>query len=262
MTNMQGDLSDAARLMRYAWRPRLLPAKDREYLELVRAWDSRPGLQSAAEAIADGLGIWIVKVDPVVGIVCAAEPDSPFALSIGDFLRQARAEGQWSQRVVFAVALLATWRLCFPVPSRLDQPDWVARVSVQEVVRYVDGLCDRLDETLDAFDTDVDPPVDEPQLERAWRAWQRRGRVSRTTDGRRSPRTTTALVTRAMEWMADQGLLDKVNEEEGGVFRSRPRLRILVREVSGTRIYESVLALAESIDSGVADLTADAPDAG
>lgn len=259
---MPSDLSDAARLMRYAWQPRLLPAKDAEYLELVRAWDNRPGLQAAAEAIADGLGIWIVKVDPGVGVVCAAEPDSPFELSIGDFLRQARAEGQWSQRVVFAVALLATWRLCFPVPSRLDQSDWVARVSVQEVVRYVDGLCDRLDETVDAFDTEVDPPADEPQLERAWRAWQRRGRVSRTTDGRRSPRTTTALVTRAMEWMVDQGLLDKVNDDDGGMFRSRPRLRILVREVSGTRIYEVVLGLAESINSAIADAADDAPGAG
>jgi hypothetical protein len=245
---MDSDVADAARLLRYAWLPRLLPARDPEYLALACSWDSRPGLQAAAETIADGLGVWIVKVDPTVGVVCAAERDSPFELTTGDFLRQARAENQWSQRVVFAVALLATWRLCFPTPRNLDQADWTARVSANEVVRYVDGLCERLDAAVDAFEPEIDPPLDEPQLERAWRAWQRRGRVARTSDGRRSSHTTLAIVVRALAWMVDQGLLDKVNEDDGGVYRTRPRLRVLVREVAGTTIYESLLDLGNPGD--------------
>jgi hypothetical protein len=238
------DVIDAGRLLRFGLQPRLLPAHDQAYRDLVRSWDNRPTLQATTEALADGLGVWVVTVDPHVGIVCCAEADSPFDLRIGEFLRQARAEAQWSQRVVFALALLATWRLCFPRPATLDDPEWTARVSASEVMRYLDRLCDQLDEAVDAFEGDVDPPVDRPQLERAWRAWQRRGRAARTPDGRRSSRTTSALVARALTWMVDQGLLDKLNEDEGGTYRSRPRLRVLVRELAGTTIYEEVLRLA------------------
>lgn len=240
---MDPDVLDAVRLFRFGLQPRLSPAKDQEYLRLTRSWDSRPELQAACESIGGALGLWILAVDPVVGMVCCAEPDSPFELRIGDFLRQARAEGQWAQRVVFAVAIVATWRLCFPRPSHLDEEDRLARVSLNEVVAYVDGLCDRLDEAVDAFDDDVDPPVDRPELERAWRAWQRRGRTARTSDGRRSYRTTSAIVARALGWMVDQGLMDKVSDDDGGVYRSRPRLRSLVREVAGTAVYEEVLHL-------------------
>jgi hypothetical protein len=240
---MDADVLDAVRLLRFGLQPRLAPGKDAEYLRLARSWDSRPELQRACEEIAEGLGLWVLTVDPQVGMVCCAEPDSPFELRIGDFLRQARAEGEWAQRVVFAVALLATWRLCFPRPAHLDEADRLARVSVNEVIAYVDGLCDRLDEAVDAFEDDVDPPVDRPDLERAWRAWQRRGRAARTRDGRRSSRTTSAIVARALAWMADQGLMDKVGDDDGGTYRSRPRLRVLVQEVAGAAVYEEVVRL-------------------
>jgi hypothetical protein len=240
---VDADVADAARLVRYACAPRLLPARDADYQQLVRDWPNRPGLQAAAEVIANALGVWIVGVDPTVGVVACAESDSPFELRIGDFMRQARAESQWGQRVAFAVTMLAAWRLCFPQPAHLDDPSRVGRFTSDELIDHVNGLCARLDEAAEAAGDDVDPPVDEPGLERAWRAWQRRGATARTPDGRRSSRTTTALVARTLGWMVDQGLLDKVSDDGGGTYRSRPRLRVLVRELAGTDVYAEVLAL-------------------
>ncbi len=247
---MDADVVDAARLVRFGCQPRLLPAKDAEYQRLVREWPTRQSLQTAAEAIAEALGVWILAVDPTVGMVACPERDSPFELRIGDFMRQARAENQWGQRVVFAVTLLATWRLCFPQPAHLDDPGRVGRVSSDELVDYVNGLSARLDAAAEEAGDEVDPPVDEPGLERAWRAWLRRGTTARTPDGRRSPRTTSAIVARSLGWMVDQGLLDKVNDDGGGTYRSRPRLRVLVREVAGSAVYEEVVAMSET---GLAD---------
>jgi hypothetical protein len=243
---MNADVADAARLVRFACQPRLLPARDAEYQRLVREWPNRPGLQAATEVIANALGVWILAVDPATGVVACAEGDSPFELRIGDFMRQARAENQWGQRVVFAVALLAACRLCFPQPAQLDDPRRVGRVSADELVEYVNGLCDRLDQAAEATGEDIDPPVDQPELERAWRAWSRRGTTARTPDGRLSSRTTSAIVARALGWMVDQGLLEKRNDDAGGTYLSRPRLRVLVREVAGTAIYEEVLQLSET----------------
>ncbi len=245
---MDADLADAARLLRYAWQPRLRVNKDEEYHRLVTEWPNRPELQRATEAIADGLGVWILTVDPKEGIVACGEADGPFELKMSDFLRQARAENQWSLRVVFAVAMLATWRLCYPNPAHLDDATRVARVSVNEVMTYVDSLCQRLDERAEEADEDVNPPADEPGLERAWRAWSRRGETARTPDGRRSSQTTAALVSRALGWMADQGLLDKASDDDGGTYRARPRLRMLVREVADEHLYREVLALDASAD--------------
>lgn len=242
-------MADAARLVRFACEPRLLPSRDLEYQRLVREWVSgeRPGLIAATEAIANALGMWIVRVEPGAGVVASAEADSPFELRIGDFMRQARAESQWAQRVVFAVALLAAWRLCYPQPAHLDDPQRVGRVSVDELIDYVNGLCARLDDAAEATGEEVDPPVDEPGLERAWRAWSRRGAAARTPDGRLSPRTTSAIVSRALGWMVEQGLLEKANDDHGGTYRSRPRLRVLVRELAGSAVYEEVLALSDEV---------------
>ncbi len=243
---MESDLRDATALLRFGLQPRLLPARDQEYLRLARAWATRPGLRQVTEEIAEGLGLWVLAVDPQAGVVCCSEAGSPFEVSMGDFLRQARAEGQWAQRVVFAVALIATWRLCYPTSAHLDDAGRVARLSQQELLAYVDGLCDRLDEVVDATGDDVEPPMEQPGLERSWRAWQRRGKVARTPDGRRSSRTTGAVVSRALEWMVDQGLLELRSDDEGGTFVARPRLRLLVREAAGTAVYTELLRLAET----------------
>lgn len=242
---MDSDLRDAAALLRFGLQPRLLPARDPEYLRLTRSWASRPQLRQVTEQLAEGLGLWLLAVDPQAGVVCCGEAGGPFDVSMGDFLRQARAETQWAQRVVFAVALLAAWRLCYPRAAHLDDPERVARLSQQELLAYVDGLCDRLDETVEAMGEDVEPPVDQPGVERSWRAWERRGKTARTPDGRRSSRTTGAIVSRALEWMVEQGLLDKRSDDEGGTFIARPRLRLLVREVAGTAIYAELLRFAE-----------------
>jgi hypothetical protein len=247
---MDADVADAAQLVRFACQPRLLPSRDGDYQRLVREWPNRPGLQSAAEVIANALGVWIVAVEPTIGVVACAEADSPFELRIGDFMRQARAESQWGQRVAFAVTLLAAWRLCYPQPAQLDDPRRVGRVSADELVEYVNGLCVRLDQAAEAADVDVDPPVDEPGLERAWRAWARRGATARTPDGRMSSRTTSAIVARALGWMVDQGLLDKRNDDAGGTYLARPRLRVLVRELAGSAVYEEVLRLSPDAERG------------
>lgn len=240
------DLRDAAALLRYGLQPRLLPARDPEYLRLTKSWASRPHLQEVTEQLADGLGLWLLAVDPQAGVVCCGESGGPFEVALGDFLRQARAETQWAQRVVFAVALLAAWRLCYPRAAHLQDAERVARFSHAELIAYVDGLCDRLDQAVEATEDDVEPPVDSPGLERSWRAWQRRGKAARTPDGRRSSRTTGALVSRSLEWMVEQGLLDQRSEEEGGTYAARPRLRLLVREVAGTAVYAELLRLSES----------------
>ncbi len=242
------DTVDAARLVAYAMKPKTTPGSDStgEYAALVGRYVGESGFAHTVDDLALGLGLWIVAVDPVVGIVACAEDDSTFALRLRDYARQTRTEGRMDLRVAHGLAFIAIARLCYPQPTHLEAVDRIARVTVNDVDEYLRRLCARLDERADLDELDVDPPVEEPAIERTWRAFQRRAAVARTGDGRSNSYTTTAIIGKALGWLADQGLAQKVTDEDGGSYRALPRFRVLVRALAGSELYADVLALAES----------------
>lgn len=242
------DVSDAARLLAYAMKPRLTPGGEPsgDYARLVNRHAAEAAFARVVEDVADGLGLWLVAVDSIVGAVACAEEDSSFAMGLRDYARQTRTEGRMDLRVAHGLAFVAIARLCYPQPTHLEAVDRISRVTVNDVEEYLRRLCARLDERAAADDLDVDPPVEEPLLERTWRAFQRRASAARTGDARRNPYTTVAIIGKALGWLVDQGLAQKVSDEDGGTYRALPRFRILVRELSGGELYADVLRIAET----------------
>jgi hypothetical protein len=241
------DVADAARLLAYAMKPRLTPGGEPtgDYAGLVSRFVSDGTFAKTVEDVADGLGLWLVAVDTIVGAVACAEEGSSFAMGLRDYARQTRIEGRMDLRVAHGLAFVAIARLCYPQPTHLEAVDRISRVTVNDVEEYLRRLCARLDERAAADELDIDPPVDEPLLERTWRAFQRRASVARTGDARRNPYTTVAVITKALGWLVDQGLAQKVSDDDGGTYRALPRFRILVRELSGGELYADVLRIAE-----------------
>ena len=242
------DVAEAARLISYAMKPRLTPGGDStgDYGRLVGRFIAESGFARAVEDVAAGLGLWLVAVDPVVGAVACAEDESSFTMGLRDYARQTRTEGRMDLRVTHGLAFVAIARLCYPQPNHLEAVDRIARVTVNDVEEYLRRLCARLDERATADELDVDPPVDRPLLERTWRAFQRRAAVARTGDARRNSYTTVAIIGKGLGWLVDQGLAQKVSDEDGGTYRALPRFRLLVRELAGGELYADVLALAEA----------------
>lgn len=242
------DGSDAGRLLAYAMRPKLTPGGEPtgDYSGLVARYGAEAAFTRVVEEVAEGLGLWFLAVDPIVGAVACAEEDSTFAMGLRDYARQTRTESRVDLRVAHGLAFLAIARLCYPQPNHLEAIDRIARVTVNDVEDYLRRLCARLDERAAADNLEVDPPIDQPLLERTWRAFQRRGSVARTDDARRNSYTTVAIVAKALTWLVDQGLTQKVSEDEGGTYRALPRFRILVRELSGGELYADVLRLDET----------------
>ena len=81
------DVSDAARLLAYAMKPRLTPGGESsgEYARLVARHAAEATFTKVVEDVADGLGLWLVAVDPIVGAVACAEEDSSFAMGLRDY---------------------------------------------------------------------------------------------------------------------------------------------------------------------------------
>ena len=248
------DVHEAAALLRFAWLPRRVPGGDAEYVRLVQRYHADRDFQVACHAVATGLGVYIVSVDPLAGIVAFAEDDSPFAVTVGDYAK--RAAGSDNAWVVHGLAFVAVARLCFPQPAHLDMVDRQPRVSVADVDEYVRRLCARLDE--EHSGEAVDPPADQPALERSWRAYQRRRETGRTGDDRAHLGSTRRIVEKAFEWLVDHGCVRPVPGVDGA-FWPTARFRVTVRELAGSQFYRDVLAAVEDTDRDEGDDSAAAP---
>ncbi len=234
------DAADAAALLRYAWLPRRVPGGDADYTRLVHRFLGERDFQATCEAIASGLGVFIITVDSQAGIVAFAADGSPFALTLGDYSK--RAAGSDPLWVVHGLAFVAAARLCFPQPAHLDAVDRQPRLSVADVDEYLRRLCARLDE--EHRYNDLDPPADRPALERSWRAYQRRRETGRTGDARAHQASTRRIAEKSLEWLSDHGFLRPVPGVDG-TFWATARYRVIVRELASNEFYADVLAASE-----------------
>ena len=84
------DAADAARLVAFGLQPKLQPARDQQYAELLRRYREDPPFARLADAVAAGLGLVVLEVSPRAGMAVTAAEDSVFAVRMGDYARRTR----------------------------------------------------------------------------------------------------------------------------------------------------------------------------
>ncbi len=77
------DAADAARLVAFGLQPKLQPARDQEYAELLRRYREDSPFARLADAVAAGLGLVVLEVSPRAGMAVTAAEDSVFAVRMG-----------------------------------------------------------------------------------------------------------------------------------------------------------------------------------
>ncbi|WP_052443305.1 hypothetical protein [Streptacidiphilus neutrinimicus] len=240
--------ADAARLIGFGLRPRLLPVRDEEYRQLVQRFRSDDQFAAVTNAIATGLDLVILEVTERTGIVIASTEESIFAIRMTDYARRTGGEGKAHERVLHALAHLGAATLAFPRPADLADPTHLGRITTEGVEAFVREAATRLADQAATDGGDTDPSSEQPGLEAAWRAYVRRARTGSTGDGRKLSTSTTGIVGKALTFLADQGLLVRTGDERGGTFRTTPRYRTQVRE-AGVVMFEELVAL------GIAEIT-------
>jgi hypothetical protein len=227
------DTRQAAELIAFGLRPRMLPREDEAYSELVQRYRSEDAFQDTVRDVAGGMGLQVLDVTAAAGAVLAARQDSVFSVKLADYT--ARGAGSVEGRVVHGLIQLATAALCFPRPADLDDPEHVARVSAEDVDEYVRELARRLD--AEHENSQIDPPAWEPDMARAWRAYSSRPATPSTADGRAHQSSTLRWASLALEWLERQGCLRKVADDRGGTYQATDRYRLLVRDFAGSDLY-------------------------
>ncbi|MER6915942.1 hypothetical protein ABT354_30070 [Streptomyces sp. NPDC000594] len=237
------DAADAARLVSFGLQPKLLPARDAEYTELLRRYREDTGFARLADAVATGLGLVVLEVSPRAGMALAAGEDSVFAVRMGEYARRASAES--ADRFLHGLAHLAVAALAFPRPDDLADDGYIGRITVNGVDAFVRQACRRLAERAGEDGENTDPTSDAPGLEAAWRIYARRSATGATKDARRLAGSTTGIVGKAVAFLTDSGFLQRTGDDAGGAYRTTARYQLQVRDMAGTA------AMAELLDLGV-----------
>lgn len=238
------DAADAARLIALGMRPRLLPARDLIYSDLVRRHLEDATFAELTTAIADGLGLVVLACAPQTGLVLAATDQSPFAMKIDEYARRtAFRERREVERVLHGLIHLAIGAVAYPRPDDLANDSYLGRVSVEQVDGLVREACRMLDEKAAAAEENNDPLDDAPGLERTWRIYARRPAAATTKEGRLAPDSTRSMITKALKFLTDQGFLTAVGSDGGGTYRTTPRYQVQVRELAAEAAFTELLAL-------------------
>ncbi|MFF8867077.1 hypothetical protein ACF08B_34085 [Streptomyces sp. NPDC015139] len=241
------DAADAARLVAFGLQPKLQPARDQEYADLLRRYRDDPPFARLADAVAAGLGLVVLEVSPRAGMAVTAAEDSVFAVRMGDYARRTAADA--GDRFLHGLAHLAVAALAFPRPEDLADDTYIGRVSVNGVDAFVRQACRRLEERAEEHGVNTDPATDAPGLEAAWRIWARRSATGATKDARRPAASTTGMVAKAVVFLTDSGFLQRTGDDNGGTYRTTARYQLQVRDMAGGA------AMAELLDLGVVPVT-------
>ncbi|MFF9110609.1 hypothetical protein [Streptomyces sp. NPDC014805] len=242
------DAADAARLVAFGLQPKLQPARDQEYADLLRRYREDPPFARLADAVAAGLGLVVLEVSPRAGMAVTAAEDSVFAVRMGDYARRASAD-----RFLHGLAHLAVAALAFPRPEDLADDGYIGRVTVNGVDAFVRQACRRLEERAAEQGENTDPVTDAPGLEAAWRIWARRSATGATKDARRLAGSTTGIVAKAVTFLTDSGFLQRTGDDNGGTYRTTARYQLQVRDMAGSA------AMAELLELGVVPVTDGSP---
>ncbi|MEU0690528.1 hypothetical protein [Streptomyces uncialis] len=237
------DTADAARLVAFGLQPKLQPARDQEYAELLRRYREDPPFARLADAVATGLGLIVLEVSPRAGMAVTAAEDSVFAVRMGDYARRTAHDS--ADRFLHGLAHLAVAALAFPRPEDLADDAYIGRVTVNGVDAFVRQACHRLEERAEAQGENTDPATDAPGLEAAWRIWARRSSTGATKDARRLAGSTTGIVAKAVAFLTESGFLQRTGDDSGGTYRTTARYQLQVRDLAGSA------ALGELLELGV-----------
>ncbi|MFF0385571.1 hypothetical protein ACWEIK_18665 [Streptomyces sp. NPDC004673] len=237
------DAADAARLVAFGLQPKLQPARDQEYTELLRRYREDGAFARLADAVATGLGLVVLEVSPRAGMAVTAAEDSVFAVRMGDYARRTTADS--ADRFLHGLAHLSVAALAFPRPEDLADDSYIGRVTVNGVDAFVRQACRRLEERAEESGENTDPVTDAPGLESAWRIWARRSATGATKDARRPAASTTGIVAKALGFLTESGFLQRTGDDHGGTYRTTARYQLQVRDMAGGA------ALAELLELGV-----------
>jgi hypothetical protein len=256
MTTLFDDITEANRLISFGFQPGKIPARSIEYRTLVDRYRTDAQFAQIVQAALRGFDLSTVAVDRDAGIVLGTTAETVFAASVSAHVPTKR------DRPLVLLAHLAIAAIAYPRAEDLEDEGRIARFTVAQVDEIVTAACQELDRRAAELDQDEGVPADQPELLQLWRAYLRRSAVGTTVGTGTQNSSRRALIKRAAEYLAENGMLRRANNEGEGTYTTTARYRIQVRELASQRMLGELAALGIAVgtDGSVSITTVAAPD--
>lgn len=228
------DFGLVGRFLHWGLSPGASPVRESEYAEVIQRWLDDGEFRSAAEHVAVGAGLIVVRVTES-GIVLMPDVGSVFRMKSGDFRSTTTAD----DRLLEGFVQLGIAASVFPRPEMLEGDIMTLAPSVS--VEYVEETLRQLCAELEAEARDeADPALSEIEqgLYAGWRVYGRR--VSEETSRRRSGHATKTLIQRSLDLLADSGMFLKRTRLGKPTYQPTFRYRVQVQEFSANRAFTLV----------------------
>lgn len=239
--NSREDMAAVNRLLAFGFQPGLTPRRSAEYAALVSRCRTDPAFAQLLHAATRGFDLTVIAVDTRAGLVLGATAETQFSVRVADHIARP------ADRPIAALAHLAIAALGFYRPEDLDDETHVGRVTVRHVDEMVEQATKQLERRAADADEDDGVPAGQPDLIQLWRYYQRRNPVASTGDDRAHSKSRHAIIKRVAEYLADNGMLRRAGNENGGTYTTTSRYQIQVRELAGQRILGELAALGVTV---------------
>ncbi len=218
MTTLLEHIECSTRLLLLAMTPRVTPANNTEYGDLLRRFSVDPDFKEATHAAARGMGIQIYADVIQHGLMLMATQGSFFSPTADSFKRRMK----FRERVAYGLLHYALVAYVFPSEDALNDDFEVlsARIKPGEVARFAIESC----ESLKSDETTRELLNDEMVEGFTHLLSLREGDIGPTVQG-----SVNSMVRTILEKYEREGLFN-VSEEDGQpVYRSRPQFRAQAR---------------------------------
>jgi hypothetical protein len=223
---MMTDPAAVGRMIAWGLRPRQQPSRNADYAGLVARWHADDAFAADVAAVAGAQGLRILECSRIHGLVlAAADEESPYAMSVNDYLTSVTGE----VRLLHGFVHLAIALAAYPTAADLEIEDATPQVTAEAVAELMARLVARIRQAAG----NEDPRADEPMLEPLYRVVARAPEEKQSADDRANPRTHVGAVKKALRVLEEQGLADR-DQARPNLWRMRTRYRIHVLDAAGT----------------------------
>lgn len=196
----------AARLVYKGLQPKLVPANDKEYRDLLALYEARAPFRALVEEVAQGLELEILDINPDGAFFVAASLDSRFSFRLGDLTSSVLGLEEKAQ---FVLILTTIATMFYPTADRLADdsidPPPATEAETLNVLKTVCHQCQRL-----AKNGDTSLPK---ELEPGWKSILEKPEA-RPEAGRRTRTSLDGLVSAVYRELVQHGLV-RLDSDEG-----------------------------------------------
>ena len=243
MINPLEQVESATRLLLLAMTPRVTPANNTDYGELLTRFSTDPDFKEATRAIARGMDVQIYTELIQHGLMLVPHEGSFFAPTLDSFRRGMR----FRDRVVYGLLHYVLAAYVFPSEEAVNDDLEVlsARIRPADVARFAVEAC----ESLKANESSREV-LSEEMIE----AYSHLLSLREGDTGTSSQTSIASMVRTILDKYEREGLFNVFEENAEAVYRSRPQFRVQVRfmmQESERGLFASMQQLRAAKDSAL-----------